>query len=161
MRQCRADTRSTGSTPSLGWYGGWADGELDGPLGKVTDGSVKRHYVNPTEWQPNGMAVGRTTVAMATVFLSLTESIRQTLESFLLKPALRSRRPSPRIPKYVSLFHRWDPSARLAAGGAAQIPQLAPRLRGHSLLRHASGLLIGPAPRLRGGTPSPRARGFP
>ena len=56
MRQCRADTRSTGSTPSLGWYGGWADGELDGPLGKVTDGSVKRHYVNlphrhPSRWR--------------------------------------------------------------------------------------------------------------
>ena len=75
--------------------------------------SCNIHYVNPTEWQPNGMAIGRTTVAMATVFLSVTESIRQTLESFLLKPALRSRRPSPRIPKYVPLFHRWDPSARL------------------------------------------------
>ena len=87
-------------------------------------------YVNPTEWQPNGMAIGRTTVAMATVFLSVTESIRQTLESFLLKPALRSRRPSPRIPKYVPLFHRWDPSARLAADGAAQIPQLAPASAG-------------------------------
>ena len=60
----------------------------------------------------------------------VTESIRQTLESFLLKPALRSRRPSPRIPKYVPLFHRWDPSARLAAGGAAQIPQLAPASAG-------------------------------
>ena len=33
------------------------------------------------------------------------QSIRQTLVSFLLKPALRSRRPSPRIPKYVPLFH--------------------------------------------------------
>ena len=53
MRRCCGDTRSTGPSPSWGWYGSLVDGNWMGrlPLGKVTDGPNGYGKVEAESWE--------------------------------------------------------------------------------------------------------------